>query len=41
MTLDRWIASGDLRAYQKSRKLVRLRRADLDAFMLEEPNASA
>ena len=33
-TLDRWIASGRLRAYRQSRKLVRLRREDLDDFMM-------
>ncbi len=36
-TLDRWIADGKLPAYQKGRKLIRLRREDLDAFMMGTP----
>lgn len=33
-TLDRWIGSGKLPAHRKSRRLVRLRRTDLDDFMM-------
>ena len=36
-TLDRWITAGKLRAYKKSSRLVRLKREDLDAFMLGGP----
>lgn len=35
-TLDRWVAGGRLHAYRKSRKLIRFRREDLDAFMTGE-----
>lgn len=35
-TLDRWIADGKLRAFKKSSRLVRLKREDLDSFMLSE-----
>ena len=33
-TLDRWITAGKLQAYKKSSRLVRLRREDLDEFMV-------
>lgn len=33
-TLDRWIATGKLVTYRQGRKVVRLRREDLDDFMM-------
>lgn len=33
-TLDRWITAGKLKAYKKSSRLVRVKRDDLDSFMV-------
>ena len=35
-TLDRWIVAGKLKAYKKSSRLVRLKREDLDSFMVSD-----